>query len=193
MRYFILITLACLAFLSGGCGKNPVFSMMNEVAPSSGGTVSYAEGTMLWGYNLAKVKAIAWQSDAKYIGCISPSVDANGKGVWRYRFNSATDTANTIRVLVVDASNITTEIVALPFSDKYNIDFSCFKSNSDVWIKMISDTTFKSGAMDVSETWYMIDYTDTVYDVYYVVNSSATSYSYHVHLYPGFSIEKADN
>jgi hypothetical protein len=169
-----------------------MFSMMNEVAPTPGGVVAYAEGTMLWGYDLAKVKAITWQPDAKYIGCAAPSVDASGKGEWWYLFNSATDTANVFLVKVVNAGNITTETAGGAFP--YNINFSYFKSNSDVWMKVISDTPFKSGPMSVLDTYYVIDGSNAVISVYYNVSSSVvTAYNYHVHLYPGFSVEKVNN
>ena len=162
--------------------------MMNEVAPDSGGTAVYAEQTMLWGLELAKPLALAWHADAKYVGCVSPSVFASGLGEWWYIFNSVTDPTILFAVKIPDKNNITTETASGYFP--YNIGSTYFSTNSDVWMKWISDPGFKAGNMYIPQTYYTLN-AGTVLDVYYSLNStSITTYGYNIHVYPIFNIEK---
>lgn len=188
MKKYALFMVIFLSLAIAGCGKNPVFSALPEVAggSSSGETVT---ATARWAYYIAKPVAFAWDSGAVLVALDDKDgINANGSGDWMFMYASASKTAYIW--IEVDqhtgSGKIVTEIIGPGWETSAALNGYNWEKNSDNWINSIGalDPNFTGGKI-VIDTGVPAATTFKL-----IMSSAGSAKKYQVQLVPAYNVSE---
>ena len=180
-----------LCLLISACGKNPVFSVIQEVSPSD--NIADLNGTTKWAYSKAKAYAYVWNSNARTFNIKCDDILSNGTGNWQFTF-IASNKATSLDLLVKTDGNMTVLYENPVDWYYYYYEYSYYAAlesyswskNSKDWINDIAklEPNFTTGKMKLENCYNEINYfvltftSDAVPSTYYKVQLLPNYYVY---------------
>jgi hypothetical protein len=190
MRKIILFLIVSLLLMGSGCGKNPLFSTMNEVVPATA-TVTVPVGTAKWAFDKVKSTALSWSSDAKLLDFYSiGGISVDGKSTWSMYLYSASKQAYSVYDVYQDGTvNYVGYSSYTATSNSFmNYDWS---TNSDKWITdiLIKEPNFKDNIMNLVGHVYGVNEGLNILIASEYVSEHIIS-AYKITLFPTYSVVK---